>query len=132
MIKFECPKCKNHDFFLDVKGSNTGLYCADCGKWIKWLNKNEIAAYKNLLAHKPQGTISVVQDHECDILTDYNRRYGRDGEMGVQKFSDGHLYLTRWSDKNGNSAWGIRYCPYCGADLSKEESDHEPINNNGA
>lgn len=39
---FECPKCKSRDVFIKKSGNNTGLYCGDCGAWIKWLNKNEI------------------------------------------------------------------------------------------
>lgn len=39
---FECPKCKSGDVFMKKSGNNTGLYCGDCGAWIKWLNKNEI------------------------------------------------------------------------------------------
>ena len=39
---FECPKCKSRDIFTKKSGNNTGLYCGDCGAWIKWLNKNEV------------------------------------------------------------------------------------------
>ena len=39
---FECPKCKSRDLFMKKSGNNTGLYCGDCGAWIKWINKNEI------------------------------------------------------------------------------------------
>ena len=38
----ECPKCKSRDLFMKKSGNNTGLYCGDCGAWIKWINKNEI------------------------------------------------------------------------------------------
>jgi len=27
----------------------TGLYCSDCGKWIKWLSKEEIRLYERQL-----------------------------------------------------------------------------------
>ena len=39
---YECPKCKSRDVFLSKSGNNTGLYCGDCGAWIKWMNQNEI------------------------------------------------------------------------------------------
>ena len=39
---FECPKCKSRDVFISKSGNNIGLYCGDCGTWIKWMNKNEI------------------------------------------------------------------------------------------
>ena len=28
-------------FLQKQKGSNIDLYCKECGKWVKWLNKNE-------------------------------------------------------------------------------------------
>ena len=31
--------------FTKEKGTQTGLYCGDCGKWIKWVGKDE----KNLI-----------------------------------------------------------------------------------
>lgn len=27
---------------MKKSGNNTGLYCGDCGAWIKWLNRNEV------------------------------------------------------------------------------------------
>lgn len=39
---FKCEKCGSKDIFMEKSGNNTGLYCGDCGKWIKWLNANEI------------------------------------------------------------------------------------------
>lgn len=38
---FEC-KCGSTEVFIEQSGNNTGLYCADCGKWVKWLNKDEL------------------------------------------------------------------------------------------
>lgn len=42
MKKFNCPKCNSTDVFTKKIGNHTGLYCGDCGTWIKWLSKNEI------------------------------------------------------------------------------------------
>ncbi len=44
MKDYKC-KCGNNDFICKSKGNNIGLYCNYCGKWYKWLNKNE----KNLI-----------------------------------------------------------------------------------
>ena len=38
---FECPTCGSKDVFVEKSGNQTGLYCGDCGKWIKWLTKEE-------------------------------------------------------------------------------------------
>lgn len=36
--------------FVEIQGNRKGLYCGKCGKWIKWLNKNEfrIIKYQNV------------------------------------------------------------------------------------
>lgn len=39
---FVCSKCNSKDVFISKSGNNTGLYCGDCGKWITWLNKDEL------------------------------------------------------------------------------------------
>jgi len=42
MKEFVCPKCKSKDIFVERNGTQDGLYCGDCGNWIKWLNKKEL------------------------------------------------------------------------------------------
>lgn len=41
-----CKKCGSVDLFTKEKGGNTGLYCSDCGSWIKWLGKDELRAFQ--------------------------------------------------------------------------------------
>lgn len=43
-MKYQC-KCGSTKMFTEVKGLSTGLYCENCGKWIKWLNKDEIRLF---------------------------------------------------------------------------------------
>lgn len=49
---FKCPHCNSQEIFTEENTnqaksySRTGLYCADCGKWIKWLTKDEIRLAK--------------------------------------------------------------------------------------
>lgn len=38
-------KCGCEDFYIEKHGNNTGLYCKSCGKWQKWLNKDEVRLY---------------------------------------------------------------------------------------
>ncbi len=42
MKMYECPKCKSKDLFLRESGTQKGLYCGDCGAWIKWVGKKEL------------------------------------------------------------------------------------------
>ena len=40
-----CNKCGIVNGFIEEKGAQTGLYCNKCGKWIKWLTKDEIRLF---------------------------------------------------------------------------------------
>lgn len=42
-----CKKCGSVSLHTEVKGNNTGLYCDDCGAWIKWLGKDELRAFEH-------------------------------------------------------------------------------------
>lgn len=61
-------KCGSKEFFTEKHGNQTGLYCSACGKWQKWLKKDEI----RLFNHGVQdGWISVkdkLPDTRRDII----------------------------------------------------------------
>lgn len=42
MERIVCKKCGSIDYEVIKKGVHTGLYCKDCGKWIKWQSKKDI------------------------------------------------------------------------------------------
>ena len=44
-------KCGSKEFFIEEHSNRTGIYCSDCGKWQKWLGKDEIRLFNH-------GTIS--------------------------------------------------------------------------
>lgn len=63
-----CKKCGSISLHTEVKGSNTGLYCDDCGAWVKWLGKDELRAFehskKNQILAKMRDTApdkSIIQ-----------------------------------------------------------------------
>lgn len=41
-MEIKCSKCGSTNVFTETKGTQIGIYCAECGKWIKWGTKNEI------------------------------------------------------------------------------------------
>lgn len=57
-----CKKCGSVSLHTEVKGSNTGLYCDDCGAWVKWLGKNELRAFEH--SQKAESKADVI---ECEI-----------------------------------------------------------------
>lgn len=40
-------KCGGNEFFTEEHGNHTGLYCSACGKWQKWLKKDEIRLFNH-------------------------------------------------------------------------------------
>lgn len=42
-----CNKCGIVNGFIEEKGTQVGLYCNKCGKWIKWLAKDETRLFRH-------------------------------------------------------------------------------------
>lgn len=40
-------KCGGKEFFTEKHGNQTGLYCSACGKWQKWLKKDEMRLFNH-------------------------------------------------------------------------------------
>lgn len=55
-----CKKCGSISLHTEIKGSNTGLYCDDCGAWVKWLGKDELRAFEH--SQKVENNISKITD----------------------------------------------------------------------
>lgn len=121
MKNFSCPKCGSEDLFLRKSGNNMGLYCGDCGKWIKWVNKNERTIIEKYIEMRSRGInvwnsesespepIMFNGGHECKVMSDIDTIYIRTIK--------GKWYWVLWDDNNGYVAHGIKYCPYCGVNL---------------
>ena len=60
-----CKKCGSISLHTEVKGSNTGLYCDDCGAWVKWLGKDELRAFE----HSQKGKVNNDLSANKDIIT---------------------------------------------------------------
>lgn len=61
--KFKCTYCGSANTEIEEKGNQTGLYCCDCGKWIKWLNKEDIRVFN---AHHKGSTCEVTNEGGID------------------------------------------------------------------
>lgn len=73
-----CSNCGEVDGFVETKGSQLGLYCDECGKWIKWVSKYEARLYRNVTSESndesycrgyEQGRI----DLEANVLAELKR-----------------------------------------------------------
>lgn len=46
MSKYQCNKCNCKTMYTEKRGCNTGLFCLSCGKWQRWLSKDELRAFE--------------------------------------------------------------------------------------
>ena len=79
MKDFVCKKCKNTAYIIQEKLNGTGkalrLYCAKCGTWHKWLNKQEKVVY---------ATVDSNKDKEIARLTAELDEWKRRAEVAEQ------------------------------------------------
>lgn len=46
-MDYKCSHCGSTKTEIEEKANQIGLYCAECGKWIKWLSKDEARVLKH-------------------------------------------------------------------------------------
>lgn len=39
---YTCPKCKSTNNDIQKKSRYYGLYCADCGRWLRWIASSKV------------------------------------------------------------------------------------------
>lgn len=78
-----CNKCGIVKGFIEEKGNQTGLYCNKCGKWIKWLTKDE----KRLFAHNYKSKMtnadrirSMTDEELADFIINFDNHFGEEYE----------------------------------------------------
>ena len=47
-----CPHCNSENLHTTPKPPHVGLYCGDCGRWIKWLAQNNSISVMPFGKHK--------------------------------------------------------------------------------
>ena len=90
MKDFICKKCGNTTYIMQEKLNGTGkipkLYCAKCGTWHKWLNKQEKVLYSTHSAE-------IDKDKEIARLTAENQRLKE--EAAEQESVAAHEHATQ-------------------------------------
>lgn len=76
---YKC-KCGHNDFFFAEKGNQKGAYCSYCGKWFKWLDKDE-----QNLAMKQEPVFDKIR---AEIVEETLSHSGT-GEETIQAYVDG-------------------------------------------
>lgn len=68
MTEYSYPKCNSKELFVKKSGNSTGLYCDNCGAWIKWLGKNELRAFEHSAKQKHVENVDSRQDDIAKII----------------------------------------------------------------
>ncbi len=92
---YKC-KCGHDDFFFADKGNQKGIYCTNCGKWVKWANKDE-----QNLAMKQEPKTGHWEWLRCDMYV-------------CSECKNVYTDLSGIKD-------GMNYCPNCGSRNEVEE-----------
>ena len=85
-MEIRCKKCGSTKVFTDTKGNQTGIYCSDCGKWIKWATKNEI----RLIEHNSTSDAKLTVDAIAELQAE-NEKLKNKLEK-IEQVVDSYLY----------------------------------------
>lgn len=114
-----CKKCGSIALHTEVKGNNTGLYCNDCGAFVKWLGKDELRAFEYAQKTQlPKTSCDIpmpeVEDPKCNGLRRCNGQYFKDGSFHVFKIGYFHQWgcdCEEFEDSVGNYTVAIVELP---------------------
>ena len=69
-------KCGGKEFFTEEHGNQTGLYCAACGKWQKWLKKDEIRLFNHGMIPSHDVAMQIEEFQNASLLERLKARGG--------------------------------------------------------
>lgn len=79
-MEFVCTKCGSVDMRIESKGSQTGLYCCDCGKWSKWLTKDWVRVFNSTKSKtKTKNSCVVIESENPKSFEDSMNKYLEEG-----------------------------------------------------
>lgn len=72
-----CDYCKGDAFFLKVKDDKTGVYCQNCGRWLKWVEGDDLRNMQDEIARKKREiTIDGLDvEHVREKYKNYRQKY---------------------------------------------------------
>ena len=91
-------KCGGKEFFTEEHGNQTGLYCSACGKWQKWLKKDEIRLSHQRTSNTKMLTYSSIAEAAHDFWV--KRKCGKDYRIVVLKSVEVKRVIDYYESKN--------------------------------
>ncbi len=81
-------KCGGKEFFTEEHGNQTGLYCSACGKWQKWLKKDEVRAFN----HSHDVAMQIEEFQNASLLERLKARIA-ESAIKVSTVKAPHTYM---------------------------------------
>lgn len=70
MKNYACNKCGSMDVFIKQNGGQTGLYCSDCGSWIKWVGKSELPMVERFIEEQKKD-VPITYSTNTQVIAKY-------------------------------------------------------------
>lgn len=72
-----CSYCKSDILYLKEEGDKISLYCKNCQKWLKWVDKEEAAAIKATIEKQKREVVIDGDDikRALEKYGDYKKKY---------------------------------------------------------
>ena len=105
---YKC-KCGHNDFFFADKGSQKGIYCSYCGKWLKWADKDE----QNLaMRQEPRKGYWIweLDETPSTSISPYELNYAGWVCSCCHEFPDD---ICEWDNPDEPPTY--KFCPNCGS-----------------
>jgi hypothetical protein len=94
MNKFSCKKCGSVSIHIKENGTQVGLYCSDCGVWIKWLGKDD----------RRLAELQIQNNSTVNVNTDINNYFDT-----IKSVVDSFVRMCDFIEQNDNI--GCKNCP---------------------
>jgi hypothetical protein len=93
-----CSYCKSDSIFLKESDDKTGVYCQNCGRWLKWVDQSEKAKILSEIEKKKRAITIDGADFEIvkEKLKVYKKKYESISE-------DLRFYKQRSAKKQGSN-----------------------------
>lgn len=72
-----CKNCGTVKGFIEEKGTQTGLYCNKCGKWIKWLNKEEVRLFNHNNEYSEREELKTHKEYDAINKESFDKGYNK-------------------------------------------------------
>ena len=85
-------KCGSNEFFTEEHGNQTGLYCSACGKWQKWLKKDEIRLFNHGVKVENTSLLERLKVENASLLERLKARI-EESAIKVSTVKAPHTYM---------------------------------------